>query len=54
MWPRDPLRPGMHYFFFNNALAGILILIEKEDCMAANITWENIMKTSYFGTVYKF
>ena len=25
--PRDPLGPGRHYFFFNNALAGILILI---------------------------
>ena len=25
--PQDPLGPGRHYFFFNNALAGILILI---------------------------
>ena len=24
---RDPLGPGRHYFFFNNALVGILILI---------------------------
>ena len=25
--PRDPLGPGRHYFFFNNALAGILIIV---------------------------
>ena len=25
--PQDPLGPGGHYFFFNNALAGILIII---------------------------
>ena len=24
--PRDPLGPGRYYFFFNNALVGILIL----------------------------
>ena len=27
LWPRDPLRPGGHYFFTKNALAGILIII---------------------------
>ena len=26
--PRDPPGPGRHYFFTNNALAGILIIIE--------------------------
>ena len=25
--PRDPQGPGMHYFFTNNALAGILIIV---------------------------
>ena len=27
LWPRDPLGSGGHYFFSNNALAGILILV---------------------------
>ena len=35
--PRDPLGPGGHYFFSNNALAGILILIVKTSSSAQTL-----------------
>ena len=32
LWPRDPPRPGGHYFLSNNALEGMLILTPLSFC----------------------
>ncbi len=42
--PRDPLGPGGHYFFSNNALAGILILILSTKLALSRLGGRNIRR----------